>query len=301
MIKEGLGEKSTFANCHPIVNVVYFALVIGITMFSMNPWFITITIFFAWTYSILLSGKKAIKYNILFTIPIIIIMSVINALFINNGATVLFFLNDNRVTLEAFVYGIAAAALISAVIIWFSCFNVVMSADKLIYLFGRITPVLALTLSMIFRFIPLLKERFKEIVMGQKCMGRHRGGSIFFRMRQRIKEVSILVSWSLEAAIETSDSMEARGYGLHGRTSFHLFKLSYRDKILLVLELIFGLITILGCMTGLNNIYYYPKIVLKNMDLWMGITLLTYMVLMSLPIVLDIRGEKKWQEYRLEA
>ena len=85
--------------------------------------------------------------------------------------------------------------------------------------------MLGLTLSMIFRFIPLLKARFREISMGQRCMGRHVTGGFMAKLRQVTKEVSILISWSLEAAIETSDSMEARGYGLPGRTSFHLFKM----------------------------------------------------------------------------
>ena len=62
--------------------------------------------------------------------------------------------------------------MLSAIVIWFMSFNIVMSADKLIYLFGKAAPVLGLTLSMVFRFIPLLQARYREISMGQRCMGR---------------------------------------------------------------------------------------------------------------------------------
>ena len=300
MFKDGLGENSTFAGCQPAVNLIFFLFAIGITMFSTSPAFLTVTLFFSWLYSILLNGKKAVKSNLIFTIPILIIMTVINTLFTHNGATVLFYLNNSRITLEALLYGLAAAVLLSSIIVWFSCFNVVMTSDKLIYIFGKAAPVLGLTLSMIFRFIPLLKARFREISMGQRCMGRHVAGGFLAKLRQVTKEVSILISWSLEAAIETSDSMEARGYGLHGRTSFHLFKMTPTDKALLTGISISGLIAASGCILGKTSIYYYPKVVLGQWDVLTVITFAAYVLMLAVPLITDIFGEIKWQQYRLE-
>ena len=300
MFKDGLGENSTFAGCHPAVNLIFFLFAIGITMFSTSPAFLAVTLVFSWLYSILLNGKKAVKSNLIFTIPILIIMTVINTLFTHNGATVLFYLNNSRITLEALLYGLAAAVLLSSIIVWFSCFNVVMTSDKLIYIFGKAAPVLGLTLSMIFRFIPLLKARFREISMGQRCMGRHVAGGFLAKLRQVTKEVSILISWSLEAAIETSDSMEARGYGLHGRTSFHLFKMTPTDKALLTGISISGLIAASGCTLGKTSIYYYPKVVLGQWDVLTVITFAAYVLMLAVPLITDIFGEIKWQQYRLE-
>ena len=300
MFKEGLGEGSTFAGCHPAVNLIFFLFTIGITMFSMSPVFLAATLVFSWLYSILLNGKKAIKSNLLFTLPIVVIMAVINTLFTHNGATVLFYVNNSRITLEALLYGLAAAVLLSSIIVWFSCFNVVMTSDKLIFIFGKAAPVLGLTLSMIFRFIPLLKARFREISMGQRCMGRHVTGGFMAKLRQVTKEVSILISWSLEAAIETSDSMEARGYGLPGRTSFHLFKMTPTDKVLLTGISISGIIAAVGCALGKTSIYYYPKVVLGQWDIMTVITFAAYIALLAVPVIADILGEIKWQQYRLE-
>ena len=300
MFKDGLGEGSTFAGCHPAVNLIFFLFTIGITMFSMSPVVLAATLVFSWLYSILLNGKKAIKSNLLFTLPIVVIMAVINTLFTHNGATVLFYVNNSRITLEALLYGLAAAVLLSSIIVWFSCFNVVMTSDKLIFIFGKAAPVLGLTLSMIFRFIPLLKARFREISMGQRCMGRHVTGGFMAKLRQVTKEVSILISWSLEAAIETSDSMEARGYGLHGRTSFHLFKMTPTDKVLLTGISISGIIAAVGCALGKTSIYYYPKVVLGQWDIMTVITFAAYIALLAVPVIADILGEIKWQQYRLE-
>ena len=300
MFKDGLGENSTFAGCHPAVNLIFFLFAIGITMFSTSPAFLAVTLVFSWLYSMLLNGKKAVKSNLIFTIPILIIMTVINTLFTHNGATVLFYVNNSRITLEALLYGLAAAVLLSSIIVWFSCFNVVMTSDKLIYIFGKAAPVLGLTLSMIFRFIPLLKARFREISMGQRCMGRHVAGGFLAKLRQVTKEVSILISWSLEAAIETSDSMEARGYGLLGRSSFHLFKMTPTDKALLTGISISGLIAASGCTLGKTSIYYYPKVVLGQWDVLTVITLAAYVLMLAVPLITDIFGEIKWQQYRLE-
>ena len=300
MFKDGLGEGSTFAGCHPAVNLIFFLFTIGITMFSMSPVFLSATLVFSWLYSILLNGKKAIKSNLLFTLPIVVIMAVINTLFTHNGATVLFYVNNSRITLEALLYGLAAAVLLSSIIVWFSCLNVVMTSDKLIFIFGKAAPVLGLTLSMIFRFIPLLKARFREISMGQRCMGRHVTGGFMAKLRQVTKEVSILISWSLEAAIETSDSMEARGYGLPGRSSFHLFKMTPTDKVLLTGISISGIIAAVGCALGKTSIYYYPKVVLGQWDIMTVITFAAYIALLAVPVIADILGEIKWQQYRLE-
>ena len=136
--------------------------------------------------------------------------------------------------------------------------------------------------------------------MGQKCMGRHVEKGFFAKGRQLIKEVSILVSWSLEASIETSDSMEARGYGLPHRSSFHLFKFDERDKKLTVYMMITGLIATVGCGLGKTSIYYFPVVVLGQWDLFKIITLVSYVMLLVAPLVIDILGEKKWQAYKLE-
>ena len=300
MFRDGLGENSRFSSCHPAVNIIFYAFAIGITMFSLDPIFLGVTTVFAWAYSILLRGARQIKTNLFFLVPIVVIMTLVNGLFTHNGATVLFFVNGGRITLEAIAYGTAAALLLGAVIVWFASFNVVMSSDKLIYLFGKAAPVLGLTLSMVFRFIPLLKNRFKEIKMGQECMGRHVEKGLFAKTRQLCKEISILISWSLEASIETSDSMEARGYGLHGRTSFHLFKMSPTDYAMLAVILTTGIIASFGCALGKTSIYFYPVIKLAEWDALRIITLASFTALLAAPLALDIAGEKKWQQLKLE-
>ena len=295
-MRNGLGEASAFYRSHPLLNFTYFAFVIGITMFAMHPVFLLASFIMAWCYSVLLRGRNAIRTNCFILFPVIILMTLVNLFNVHNGVTVLFYLNDNRITLEATVYGLASAVMLSSVIIWFSCFIAIVTEDKFVYLFGRPAPVLALTLSMVMRYIPLLKNRFREVAAAQRCMGRGvKGSSWINRLRQFGKEVSILIAWSLEASIESADSMEARGYGLRGRSSFHLFRFARGEKLLLTAILLLGGMSAAACATGKMSIYYYPAIILPHFSLLQGISLAAYTWLMLTPIILDMRGIHEWK------
>ena len=295
MFRDGIGESSSFASFHPWVNLVYYILAIGITMFSMSPWFLAATFCLAWIYSVLLRGTGIIRMNLIFTFWSLVLMAVINVFFTHDGVTVFFYINDNAITLEALLYGLAAAVMLVSVIIWFTSFNVIMSADKLIYIFGKAAPVLGLTLSMIFRYVPLLKARFAEIRMGQACLGESDQKGFLNKMRVFAKEASILVSWSLESSIESADSMEARGYGLRGRTSFHLYRMTGRDWILLLLMLALGGIVLAGAVAGKTTITYYPAVHMPAMDGMGAVTLGAYPLLLALPILIDFGGMLRWK------
>ena len=296
MKDNGLGDSSTFYSYHPIVTAAYYILVIGITMFSMSPFFLAVTFIFSWGYSAILKGPDELKQNAVITLVIVITMALINTLFTHNGQTVLFYINGNRITLEAFVYGIAAALMLSSVMIWFKSFNVLMSSDKIIYLFGKLAPVIGLVISMIFRFIPLLRHRFEEISMGQKCMGRGEIKGLIPRARQVTKEVSILIAWSLEASIESADSMSSSGYGHKGRSSFHLFEITGRDVAALVYMAITGGLVIAGSFFGLTTMSFYPQIMLPEFGIWEGAVLFAFVMLLAFPVVIDIYGEYRWRK-----
>lgn len=294
ILTNGIGESGAFYRSHPLINFVYFAVIIGVTMFSNHPAILLSSFITAWFYSVLLKGKKAMRFNFMVLLPVILITVLLNALNVHNGVTVLFYLNGNRITLEAIIFGFVQGIMLSSVIIWFTCFSAIVTEDKFIYLFGRIAPVIALTISMIFRFIPLLKNRFNEVSTAQRCMGRRKNGrSLTRRIRQFGKEISILIAWSLEASIESADSMEARGYGLRGRTSFHLFRLTGKERRILVLMLVLGVICIVACAMDYTNIYYYPKLLLLPLSFVQGISILSFCILMAVAVIMDIRGRNR--------
>lgn len=291
------GRDTEFSRLHPWVNFLYLAGVLVITIISTNPIMLAIAFIFSFVYSVMCCGIKIIGNNLRVFIPISIFTLIVQPIFSHNGSTPLFYINENAVTLETLIYGGMVSVLLFSTIQWFNCYNKIISSDKFLYLFGRVVPSLALVVSMIFRMIPLLKYRFKEIDEAQMALGRKGKDEGFFNwVKVFIKELSILISWSLEASIDTADSMESRGYGLKGRTSFHLYKWSRKDSLWGVFILCFICICMFGILEKSVQVYYFPTFYMKEMSGISIVTIFSFIILGSFPIIYDLGGMLKWKQ-----
>jgi len=289
-------RESEFSRLHPLVNFVYLAGVVAITIISNNPIMLLIAFIASLIYSVVLCGIGGVKRNLFLMIPIVVFTVIIQPLFSHNGSTPLYYINDNAVTLEMVLYGITVSILLMSTIQWFSCYNVLITSDKFLYLFGRMIPSLALVISMIFRMIPLLRHRFTEIDEAQIAMGKKiRGIGLYERAKIFMKELSILISWSLESSIETSDSMESRGYGLKGRTSFHLFKWKKSDCVWLAVILWIIGVCIYGIVEKSVQVYYFPLFKMKELTITSYATFISFAILAIGPIIYDLGGKLKWR------
>ena len=280
-----------------MVNFVYFTLVLMFSMFFMHPVYLTASLLCAAAFSIRLSGKSALRPQLKFLLPTVLAVALINPAFSHAGVTILAYLpSGNPLTLESIVYGTAAAVMLAAVILWFSCFNVVMTTDKFVYLFGRVIPAMSLVLSMAFRFVPRFAAQFREVSEAQRCIGRDLSeGSAVERIKKAASIVSIMVTWSLENAAQTADSMKSRGYGLSGRTAFSVYCLDGRDKALLVWLLLCGFYIACGWAAGGIEFHYYPMITGAQLGAFQLSFMLAYLLLCLTPHILDAVEDIKWK------
>ena len=285
-----------FKSCHPIVNFLYFFLVIGFTMFLMHPVSLGITLFCAILYSFVLKGKRKALKSMGVAVFVILFTAILNPLFSHYGVTVITYLpTGNPLTAESCYYGIAAGVMLSSVLLYFSCSNMVLTSDKFTYLFGRIIPKLSMVFSMILRFVPTLISRLKEISAVQKTLGRDISkGGIIKRIKCGIKILSILITWSLENAIETADSMKSRGYGLSGRTSYTIFKLEKRDKLMLLSMGILSAVILWGILSGKLNYSYFPVLYTEKLSFLSLCMHTAYLFLCLTPVLLEWRETVRW-------
>ncbi|CAK7056792.1 cobalt transporter [Tissierella sp. P1] len=291
----------SFSSFHPIVNFLYFLVVLIFSMFFMHPIFQIIALISAITYSMMIKGlRKGIKINIVYMLPMLLFMAFLNPLFNHEGVTILFYLKDgNPITFESILYGIASATMFITVIIWFSCYNAVMTSDKFIYLFGRIIPSLSLIFSMILRFVPRYLEQIKIISNAQKSIGRDLSqGGIIKRAKNGIKILSIMTTWALENSIETADSMRARGYGLSGRTSFSIFSFDNRDKIGVSAIILLVSIILMGAFKGENTIKFFPSIKFSEITEFSIFIYIVYLILCMLPVIINIQEAIRWKSIK---
>ncbi len=289
-----------FKTYHPIVNFTYFVFVIGFSCFFMHPVCLCISLFCGFTYSVMLKGKKAIKTNLIYMLPLALATALINPAFNHEGITIIGYLpSGNPLTLESIVYGLSAATMVISVICHFSCYNEVMTSDKFIYLFGKIIPAMALIISMTLRFVPKFTAQLKVVINAQKCMGRDISNrSIIKRAKHGLDILGIMATWSLENAIETADSMKSRGYGHPGRTAFSIFKFDKRDKKAFWAILIAGIYTLVGSLCGEMNFRCFPSIKVTELSLYGISVFASYLLLCISPIIIELWEVRKWKSLR---
>lgn len=287
-------ERSSFAGFHPAVLFLYYILVILFAMFTTHPVILLCMLAGGILLFALLHSLRTLADNLFYYFFVFLLIALSNPLFVHNGETILFFVNDNPVTLEAIFYGMVIALMIVGVMFWCKNYTVILTTDKFLYLFGKVIPTLSLVLSMAIRFIPLFKRQAQKIEKTQKTMGLYANESKADNLLGGIRVFDSLLSWSLENSIETADAMRARGYGLPGRTSFSLFRFHRRDGMLLgAIVLLAGMI-LYAYIRGSFYFMYYPSVSPIRAA---AADLLRYgavLLFMLLPSLVEIKEKVQW-------
>lgn len=293
-------KQDAFSGYHPAVNFLYYAMVLLFSMCLMHPAYLLISLTGALAYDISLRGRKAVRFAAAGLLPMALFAAAVNPAFNYEGATILTYLpGGNPLTLESILYGAAAAAMLAAVVLWFSSYQMVMTSDKFVYLFGRIIPALSLVLSMALRFIPRFRAQLHTVGEAQACLGRDtQNGSLLRRMKNALRVFSITVTWSLENAIETADSMRARGYGLPGRTAFSIYRLDSRDRAALAWLGFCGFDLFAGWMAGGMYFRYYPTVKCAPLTPMTASFALVYLCLCLTPVALNWKEDAAWSSLR---
>ena len=152
---------------------------------------------------------------------------------------------------------------------------------------------------MTLRFVPKFTAQMKKVRQSQKCIGRDvSDGGLISRIKHGIKIISIMITWSLENAIETADSMKSRGHGLKGRTAYSVFKFTQRDFAVLAFELVLGLAAVILLFGGISEFWYYPSISGNIFEAISVVNYLIYAALMLMPLVINVWEGEKWKRLR---
>ena len=289
--------KDAFSKLHPFTNLLFFLFAVSFSMFINQPVCIFISVLTSALTAVYLNGKNILLFSLKVLLPLFLLTAIINPVFNHRGATILQYLPwGNPLTLESVIYGISAAALLLSAVLWFSCFNKVMTSDKFVYLFGRIIPSLSLVLSMALRFVPRFNAHLKEVRKAQKAMGADMSdGTVIIRIKHALRIFSLMITWSLENAIDTSDSMRSRGYGLKGRTSFSVFKITKSDLlyILIMLAEISALVVLL--LSGAVKFSYFPLIKGNVFGAQSFVFYILYFLFQLTPLMINIGEGAKWK------
>lgn len=308
-----------FSRYHPVVNLIFYLLVLGTTMFQMSVGLVFISLFSAVVYYFMLKKTEGLKYCAV-VVGIIIVSAIINPLFSHKGGTLLFYLfTGNPVTLESIIYGLISAIIIGAMLLWFSTFNQVMGVERILGAIGKVLPNVSLLITMIMRFIPQYTRHQRKVSMVNKVNKRNYGEKINLLNREKtekenvieackkqkkkngidkiidsIKEgsrtFSITTTWALENSIYTADSMKARGFGTGRRTNYSNYKFQKRDYLLMGWLVNLWLVVVFSLEREKVYTYYYPFIQVKNNM----VVYLMYGLLCLTPVLINVKEEIRW-------
>ena len=287
----------SFSEYNPIAVTVWFFSVTGIAMFSSYPLLMLMSLIGGAVFFILRNGLSHGREHLFFWV-LFVILAAANPLISHNGKTVLFVMNHNPITLEATLYGLNSAAMIIGVLYWFRSFTQIMTSEKLLYITGALSPKLSLILSMALRFVPLFSRQSAKINNAQKAMGLYKDDNIIDDIKGKSRVFSILVTWALENGIITADSMEARGFGTHRRTQLRRFGFRAADTVLLITSLVLLGITAAAVGSGSLEFSFYPSITSKAPDKLGVAGLISYGLLIMLPIFIETEVSLRWKYLR---
>lgn len=225
-----------FGTLHPAVSMCYFVCVIGLTLACPHVVTVLLSLLGSTLFNLALRGRKAFGRTMRFVLPMFLLVCIGNPLVNHRGVTMLCLLFNQWITLEAIVYGVVTACSLAAIILWFGCYQEVMTSDKFLYLFGKIAPATALLITSALRFIPQMQQNAAQI-KESRAMLQDNSPRLFQKLAHAVQNLSALLGMSMENAVQTADSMKARGFGARRRTTFHLFRFDARDARTLALIL----------------------------------------------------------------
>ena len=284
-------RSDAFSKCHPAVNFLFFVGAIGMSVVIQHPAYLIAGIITGTIYYLLLNGQKGWK-TILGLLPMFMILTVINPLFNTLGATPLFHFGSRPYTLEALLYGAALASMFVIMMLWFGCYNKVLTSDKFTSLFGNLIPSISLLLVMVFRMMPNFIRKTQQIIGARKSIGK--GISENATTKEKLQDggtvLGALTSWAMEGSVVTGDSMRARGYGAAKRSSFMIYRMTWNDWILLAVMLVLIGATIVAACLGQFVAEFVPAIQLAPVS-W---GLAAYTCYLLIPSALHIKEAIQW-------
>ena len=238
--------SDAFGSYHPALVFSFFACAIVLGMFVRNPAFLAATVVFSGLYYTVLAGKRSLRM-LAGMVALFIAVAVLNPLFNTRGDVVLFTYFDRPYTLEALVFGVQTAGML----LWFSCYNIVMTSDKFTYLFGRMAPSVTLVFTMVLRLIPAYHRKIDELAAARSGIGRSPAvGKLSERVGGASAILSALTSWALEGGMSTADSMRSRGFGQARRTAYARYRFTARDGALLACMALLAAISVAAIAGG---------------------------------------------------
>ncbi|HJV45166.1 MAG TPA: energy-coupling factor transporter transmembrane component T [Bacillota bacterium] len=282
---------------HPFTSFFYFIGFMILTMTLLHPIYLITGLIIMIGLNYCIDRGTQLRSYLPFYLFMGITIALVNPLFSHRGRMILFYFMDQPITGEAVVYGLTMMLSLLCVLVSFVAYNQVMTSGKFLFLFSKAFQKMGLLVMMAVRFVPLVKRRMNQIMVVQKTRGVNPFvGPLRKRLKDAVLILQIVVTWSLEEALQTSDSMKARGYGiLEKRSSYHSYRFRKMDGVVLFLLIITGSICMTGSFLGYGVLAIYPKLKWDGFHGLQWLFYFSFILFTMVPILIEGRESMKWR------
>lgn len=292
-------RRDAFSDCHPAVNMVFFLCTIALEVTIQHPAYLLAGFLSAGSYYLLLQGRNGLKL-IVGLLPLFILLTAFNPFLNQQGSIILFTVWSRKYTLEALLYGAAISSVLVVMLLWFGCYNAVMTSDKFTSLFGRLIPSLSLLFVMVLRLVPALLRKASQITGALASIGKGVGvqNSKKERLTSGMNVLSALTAWALESSVTTADSMRSRGYGTGRNSSYQIYRMKKSDWVILVMQVILVLVVAATAFAGGTKAAFTPEFEIASLGGKHLPGFLAYCIYLLIPAALHIREDILWHILR---
>ena len=286
--------RTSFSRLHPLATIVLFGCEVVLAAFSFQPLCALIAFVGAEACTIqLFDAKHAVK-QLVWYVPIIALMTVINPFFSASGSTVLYSFGQMQLYAESLLYGATSGLVLVSTLSWLECLFVLVSPLELLQRSSARFPGLQLVLSLSVQLMPQLlsdlttaRQIQSANTAAQTCdsatqmprQSRFPGQRRFLSARKAIVQTASTINAvcmsALEKSIRTFQSIVSRGWGMTVRRSrWNTQVLDAYDTLALLSFAFLGVVAATSLYMLVQAWQFYPTMPAFQLSFWyLGVAL----------------------------
>ena len=288
--------RTSFSRLHPLATIVLFGCEVVLAAFSFQPLCALIAFVGAELCIVQLFDTKHAVRQLVWYVPIIVLMTVTNPFFSASGSTVLYSFGHTQLYAESFVYGATSGLVLVSTLSWLECLFVVVSPLELLQRSSVRFPGLQLVLSLSVQLMPELLSDLttaRQIQSANTAARRcdsaawaHRQSHVPSQSRllsarkaivQTASTINAVCMSALEKSISTFQSIVSRGWGMTGRRSrWNTQVLDAYDTVALLSFAFLGVVAATSLYMLVQAWQFYPTMPEFQVSFWyLGVVLYT--------------------------
>lgn len=205
--------SSPLHRAHPVVSAAPLTVLGVLALAAESPLVIASVGVASWILGFACGAMPAMRQALRFSIPLAVLMIVVNGLVSHGGSTVLFRGPDipiigGEITLEAFAAGGVIALRVISVALLFAVWSACVDPDRVLAALRPVARHSALTATLVSRLVPVAAADFTRLKEGIDLRGPAAAPVGKAELARRV------VAGSLDRSVEVAATLELRGHSL---------------------------------------------------------------------------------------